>query len=241
VGLDSEVRFRVYRWGVITAESSMTVSLASTMANMPTAGSTLRIGALASRTGVSVEALRYYETRGLLRPATRRTSGYREYAAESVRLVLFVKRAQALGFSLAEVEELVRLRDRAWSGDAPRQLRAAAVTKVDDIDQRIRQLGAMRNALAELVDACDTACPVGPGPVGECDSPQPPTALPCPLIEALDPDGGASDSQLDRRNLTRHDSPTAVDTNTLPAPGRRATVRGRSPARKTSHNQRRNP
>lgn len=97
---------------------------------------------------------------------------YREYATESVRLVLFIKRAKALGFSLAEVEDLVGLRERAWAGDAPRQLRFAAVTKVEEIDQRIRQLGALRSALAELVDACDTACPVRHEPTGECDSPR---------------------------------------------------------------------
>lgn len=213
----------------------------STMTNLPTAESTLRIGALASRTGVSVEALRYYETRGLLRPATRRSTGYREYAAESVRLVRFIKRVQALGFSLAEVEELVRLRERAWSGDAPRQLRVAAVAKVEDIDRRIRQLGAMRGALAELVDACDTACLEGCEPAGECESPRLRTALPCPLIEALDPDDGVGDSQAEQPDPIRHTAPTAVGTNSPAASSRRPSVRGRLPARKPQHNQRRNP
>jgi DNA-binding transcriptional MerR regulator len=213
----------------------------STMTNLPTAESTLRIGALASRTGVSVEALRYYETRGLLRPATRRSTGYREYAAESVRLVRFIKRVQALGFSLAEVEELVRLRERAWSGDAPRQLRVAAVAKVEDIDRRIRQLGAMRGALAELVDACDTACLEGCEPAGECESPRLQAALPCPLIEALDPDDGVGDSQAEQPDPIRHTAPAAVDTSSPAASSRRPSVRGRLPARQPQHNQRRNP
>ena len=209
------------------------------MDTTPTAENTLRIGALASRTGVSVEALRYYETRGLLRPAARRSTGYREYATETVRVVLFIKRAQALGFSLAEVEELVRLRERAWSGDAPRQLREAAITKVEDIDRRIRQLGAMRGALAELVDACDTACLSGAESAGECESPRPRTALPCPLIEVLDPDTDDSDSQVARADPHRVAAPTALETNSPPASSRRATVRGQSPGRKPSHHQRR--
>ena len=60
---------------------------------------TLRIGSLASRTGVSVEALRYYEKRGLVRPVGRRGSGYREYGADSVRVVLFIKPAHGASVS----------------------------------------------------------------------------------------------------------------------------------------------
>ena len=94
----------------------------------------MQIGGVAARTGVTVEALRYYEKWGLVRPIARRGSGYREYGADSVRVVLFIKRAQALGFLLTEVEDLVRLRERAWVGDAPRLLRDAAVANVEDID-----------------------------------------------------------------------------------------------------------
>lgn len=139
---------------------------------------TIRIGDLAAKTGVSVEALRYYEQRGLVTPSGRRASGYREYPADTVRLVRFIKRAQALGFSLAEVEELVRLRQGAWSGDAPWQLREAAVAKVQDIDRRMAALGALKGALTALVKACDEACPV--------DSRETCNPLPCPLIEAFE-------------------------------------------------------
>lgn len=150
----------------------------------------MRIGDVAARTGVTVEALRYYEKRGLVRPIARRSSGYREYGADSVRVVRFIKRAQALGFSLTEVEDLVRVRERAWVGDAPRVLRDAANSKIEDIDNRIRQLAALRDALAELVSACDSACSAQPEVSGDCE-PSRDTAvggLPCPLIEALDPD-----------------------------------------------------
>lgn len=139
---------------------------------------TIRIGDLASQTGVSVEALRYYEQRGLVAPSGRRASGYREYPADTVRLVRFIKRAQGLGFSLAEVEELVRLRQRAWSGDAPWQLREVTVAKVQDIDRRMSELAALKGALTSLIDACDQACPVDTKQAGD--------PLPCPLIEAFD-------------------------------------------------------
>ncbi len=156
----------------------------------------IRIGDLALRTGVTVEALRYYEHRGLLRPSGRRASGYREYSDETERLVRFIKRAQGLGFTLAEVEELVRLRERAWSGDAPWQLREAAVSKVADIDRRIHELRALKRASTEMIDACDAGCPMN-GKVAE--------PLPCPLVEAFDTDdapelAGARPTTTKRRN-----------------------------------------
>lgn len=137
---------------------------------------TLRIGDLAARTGVSVDALRYYERRGLLRPTGRRASGYREYPHEAATLVRFIKRAQALGFSLAEVEELVRLRTDARRPAAALAARDVAAAKVRDIDDRVRQLLALRDALAGLVEACETTC----GPDGPADNAS------CPILGALD-------------------------------------------------------
>ena len=143
---------------------------------------TLRIGDLAARTGVSVDALRYYERRGLLRPTGRRVSGYREYPPEAAALVRFIKRAQALGFTLAEVEELVRLRADARRPAAALAARHVAAAKVRDIDDRVRQLLALRGALAGLVEACETTC----GPDGPADDAS------CPIIGALD-DGTCDD------------------------------------------------
>ena len=202
----------------------------------------MQIGALASRTGVTVEALRYYEKRGLVRPVARRGSGYRQYGADSVRVVLFIKRAQALGFSLAEVDELVRLRERAWTGDAPRLLRGAAAAKIEDINGRIRQLGALRDALAELVSACDAACPVDePLLPGECEPAQSTaTALPCPLVEALDPDGLRAEHRIEAR-VTSDPASAMRDANNLPAADRRPRARRRSPTRETSLTKRRKP
>ena len=141
----------------------------------------LRIGDLAARAGVSVDALRYYERRGLLRPTGRRASGYREYPPEAAGLVRFIKRAQALGFSLAEVEELVRLRADARQPAAALAARDVARAKIEDIDERVRQLTALRGALVELVDACESAC--------RPDEPSPGAG--CPIIGALD-DGDAA-------------------------------------------------
>src|SRR5437867_8316628 len=78
---------------------------------MATSGPVLRIGQVARTAGVNVQTLRYYERRRLLRAPQRELNGYRYYDSESVRLVRFIKRAQALGFSLREVQALLRLRD----------------------------------------------------------------------------------------------------------------------------------
>ena len=145
----------------------------------------LRIGDLAAQAGVSVDALRYYERRGLIRPTGRRPSGYREYPPEAVALVRFIKRAQALGFTLAEVDELVRLRDERSSGRVAVEVRGVAVNKIRDIDDRVRQLLALRGALSGLVAACEEQCGDGPAPAAG--------AVSCPIIDALD-DGADVDA-----------------------------------------------
>jgi Hg(II)-responsive transcriptional regulator len=129
---------------------------------------TLRTGEVAAKAGVNVQTLRYYERRGLLEEPQRRASGYREYSHDAVRLIRFIKRAQELGFTLAEVEDLLRLRGNA---DAPcSEVRSAAETKIGDIDHKLRQLRAMKRALEALVVSCAAE-----------GSPRH-----CPILEALD-------------------------------------------------------
>src|SRR5262245_30250526 len=103
----------------------------------------------AREAGVNAQTLRYYERRGLLPRPARRRSGYREYSDDAVRIVRFIKRAQELGFSLDDIDELVRLRG-VRRGDRHR-VRAIAERKIDDIEQKIAQLQSMRRALRQLV------------------------------------------------------------------------------------------
>lgn len=145
------------------------------------ASAALRIGHLAALAGVSVDTLRYYERRGLLHPSGRRASGYREYRPEAAAVVRFVKHAQALGFTLGEVEELLRLRSASGHRGAGLEVREVAVAKIGDIDEKLRMLGALRVALTELVNECDQTC--GAGAVAD--------PLDCPIIAALNaPDDG---------------------------------------------------
>ena len=129
----------------------------------------MRISEAAGQAGVNVQTLRYYERRGLLPKPPRRSSGYREFPDDAVRIVRFIKRAQELGFSLDEVEELLRLR-RSQRRDRGR-IRRVAEQRVAQIDQKIIELQRMRSALTRLVHACHTDA-----------------ALDCPIIEALDSD-----------------------------------------------------
>jgi MerR family transcriptional regulator, copper efflux regulator len=112
----------------------------------------MRIGELATRAGVKAQTLRYYERRGLLDPARRATSGFREYEANALRQVRFIRRAQDLGFTLEEIRDLLGL----W-GDSSKSCSAvekrASVT-LDRIEEKIADLRQMSEALSKYVSAC---------------------------------------------------------------------------------------
>jgi MerR family copper efflux transcriptional regulator len=128
----------------------------------------IRIGELADRAGVSVQTVRYYERRGLLIPLQRTRSGYREYGPDAVERLRFVRRSQDLGFTLAEIGELLTLRTDPRTPAATVKTRATA--KIADIDCKIHDLERIRHALTHLAGRCRG----GRGPVGDC-----------PLLEAL--------------------------------------------------------
>ena len=134
----------------------------------------MRIGTAAEQAGVNVQTLRYYERRGLLPRPPRRESGYREFPDEAVGVVRFIKRAQDLGFTLDEVEELLALRNEKRRDRA--RVRAIADRRVRQIDQKIAELQAMKKALARLLHCCRGGA----------------TTLECPIIEALDGCGEAA-------------------------------------------------
>jgi Hg(II)-responsive transcriptional regulator len=112
----------------------------------------LTSGQLARRAGVNVETLRFYERRGLL-PRPRRTlANYRAYSLDAVRRVQFIKRAQQLGFSLAEIQRLLSLKAHSRSDQA--DVCDFAQQKIDEIDGKIASLQKMRNVLASLIEEC---------------------------------------------------------------------------------------
>src|SRR5437588_347355 len=121
----------------------------------------LTIGEVARRAGVGVETVRFYERQGLLDEPARKESGYRQYAADVVGRLRFIRRAKELGFSLREIKGLLAL--RLDPGATRADVRKQAEAKVADIDARIRDLRRMRDALLELTSACR-----GHGPLEGC-------------------------------------------------------------------------
>ena len=128
----------------------------------------LTIGDVAKRADVNIETLRYYERRGLVARPPRSMSNYRLYPEDAVRRVRFIKRAQELGFSLKEIQELLSLRAAPKARCA--DVRGRALAKIDDIEERMRVLRAMKKALTKLVAEC-----AGRAPVSEC-----------PILESFD-------------------------------------------------------
>ncbi|HLL71680.1 MAG TPA: heavy metal-responsive transcriptional regulator [Pyrinomonadaceae bacterium] len=110
---------------------------------------TLRIGEVAEASGVGVEALRFYERRGLLGRPARTASGYRAYDASVLERLAFIKRAQAIGFSLDEIAEILEMRGQ---GVAPCvEVREAARRKLAELDARLAELRRYRNELARTL------------------------------------------------------------------------------------------
>ena len=114
-------------------------------------GTELRIGEVASRTGVSIDTLRYYEKRRLLGRSRRSSGGFRFFAPEAVERVRFIKQAQELGFSLAEIGELLA----TGGADECRKVRDLLRTKLGELDERMESMKKFRRVLARHLKDCE--------------------------------------------------------------------------------------
>ena len=121
----------------------------------------LSIGELARQANVNIETIRYYERRGLISEPPRNKSGHRQYSREAVRRTDFIKRCQALGFSLKEIEEILELRITSESTCA--DMKSRVNEKLIDVDKKINELTRIRDALSHLQKKC-----TGKGPIGNC-------------------------------------------------------------------------
>lgn len=109
----------------------------------------LRAGELAQACGVSTDTLRHYERVGVLARPARTQAGYRQYPAAAVGRVRMVRRALALGFSLAELARILRVRER---GGAPcREVRAMAAGKLEEIERQLEELRELRDYWRSLL------------------------------------------------------------------------------------------
>lgn len=121
------------------------------------------IGQLAKAVGVNVQTVRYYERRRLLDPSARRPSGYRIYGENEERRLRFIKNAQALGFTLHEIEELLDLQvsSKARCGDVQRKAEA----KLKHVEAKVRDLQALARALRSLIRDCRAGQPTDRCPI----------------------------------------------------------------------------
>jgi MerR family mercuric resistance operon transcriptional regulator len=121
--------------------------------------SSFTIGTLARAAGVNLETIRYYQRRGLLPTPPRPPGGVRRYPAAILQQLRFIKRAQELGFSLREIQELLRL-----GKGSCRDARQLAEKHLTEVETRLQDLQHMRRTLATLIRACragaDSACPI---------------------------------------------------------------------------------
>lgn len=122
----------------------------------------LTIGEMAKRSGLTAKMIRHYESLGLLPPAIRSDAGYRHYQEHDVQQLRFIKQARELGFSLPQINELLSL----WH-DQQRpssKVKTLAQQHIGVLEQKIRELTQMKNALETLVNRChgndNSDCPI---------------------------------------------------------------------------------
>jgi DNA-binding transcriptional MerR regulator len=125
----------------------------------------LTIGGLAQRSQVSRDTLRFYERRRLLSPPRRTASGYRLYTEDDAQRVRFIRRAQAMGLTLEDIQELLRAQTLK-TADQCRRVASRLRARIQAVDEKIAELRAFRGELARSVRQCDKAgaepscCPV---------------------------------------------------------------------------------
>lgn len=119
---------------------------------MAEAAAFVSIGEAAQRCGVSAKMIRHYESLGLLASVARQSNGYRQYNDRDIHTLQFVKRARDLGFSMAEIAELVNL----WLNRrrASASVKRIAQAHADDLSRRIGEMQAMQQALTNLIHCC---------------------------------------------------------------------------------------
>jgi Cu(I)-responsive transcriptional regulator len=133
----------------------------------------MNIGQAARASGVSAKMIRHYEAVGLVAPPHRTDAGYRQYTANDVHTLHFIRRSRDLGFSIQQIGELVALwHDRKRPS---RQVKALAQAHITELDQKARELLAMKAALEHLVHCCQ----------GD-DRPE------CPILQTLEAPAGAA-------------------------------------------------
>jgi MerR family transcriptional regulator, copper efflux regulator len=126
----------------------------------------VRIGELAARSGVPVKTIRYYEEIGVLAPAERMPSGYRDYDEPAIDRLAFVRAAQAVGLTLGEIRQVVALRER---GETPcTHVVELLERRASEIEERIAEMQRLRGELRRLADRAQELDPAACDPDRVC-------------------------------------------------------------------------
>jgi MerR family mercuric resistance operon transcriptional regulator len=144
----------------------------------------IAIGVLSKRTGTNIETVRYYERVGLLPAPARSAGGYRLYGTGHLQRLSFIRRARALGFSLAEVSKLLTLADQRRRPCS--EVRVVAAAHLEDVKGKIADLRRMERVLKETVARCEA----GGGSH-------------CAVIDALYTNAGADGANAPRKSRRR--------------------------------------
>ncbi|OGB02061.1 MAG: Cu(I)-responsive transcriptional regulator [Burkholderiales bacterium RIFCSPHIGHO2_12_FULL_61_11] len=120
--------------------------------NNANASGPINIGQAAALSGVSAKMIRHYESLSLLPPVRRTDAGYRQYGNGQVHTLRFIHRARALGFSMMEIAELLRLWQNKHRASA--DVKRIALAHVADLERRIAEMQAMRKTLTQLAHCC---------------------------------------------------------------------------------------
>lgn len=115
----------------------------------------LKIGEVAKQSGVGIETLRFYEKLGLLGRPARTASGYRLYDSETLERLDFIKRAQVLGFSLAEIARIIAEKQAGQSPCA--EVRNIVRARLKELDERMKEMQRYRKELAAALDEWEKA------------------------------------------------------------------------------------
>lgn len=145
---------------------------------------TMNIGEAAKASGVSAKMIRHYEGVGLFPEAARTDSGYRQYSGKEVSTLRFIRQSRDLGFSIEQIRELLAL----WQNRKrpSRQVKALAQAHIEELEQKLKELQAMKATLEHLVDCCH----------GD-DRPD------CPIIETLADENAAVTADGSKDGRTR--------------------------------------
>lgn len=123
---------------------------------------TMNIGDAARVSGVSAKMIRHYESIGLVKAARRTDAGYRLYGEQDVRVLQFIHRGRALGFSLDQIRDLLALWEDQHRASA--DVRALALAHIEELNRKIAEMEAMRRTLEGLAKSCHgdarSACPI---------------------------------------------------------------------------------